>query len=72
MITDGQGEMDKPLAKLISDIYNSEADNISSNSDVTINSIEEAKSQLDYSFVNLFTSIIKIVVFVKPLIILFN
>jgi len=43
MITDGQGEMDKPLAKLISDIYNSEADNISSNSDVAINSSEEAK-----------------------------
>lgn len=31
-VNDGQGEIDKPLAKLISDIYNNEADNISSNS----------------------------------------
>lgn len=28
LVTDGQGEMDKPLAKLISDIYNNEVKNI--------------------------------------------
>lgn len=28
LVSDGQGEMDNPLAKLISDIYNSEVDNI--------------------------------------------
>lgn len=41
MITDGQGEMDKPLAKMISDIYNNEVKNVSSNSIIEVNSIEE-------------------------------
>lgn len=41
LVIDGQGEMDKPLAKMISDIYNNEVKNVSSNSKIEVNSIEE-------------------------------
>lgn len=41
LVIDGQGEMDKPLAKMISDIYNNEVKNISSNSKFEVNSVEE-------------------------------
>lgn len=41
LVIDGQGEMDKPLAKMISDIYNNEVKNVSSNSIIEVNSIEE-------------------------------
>jgi hypothetical protein len=41
LVIDGQGEMDKPLAKMISDIYHNEVKNVSSNSIIEVNSIEE-------------------------------
>ena len=41
LVIDGQGEMDKPLAKMISDIYNNEVKNVSSNLIIEVNSIEK-------------------------------